>query len=218
MLFRSCAILGAALLAAYALAVSLFPSEFGLLFDERLQLGRSRTRVVGGEVGADVFAYAAVQGLHLLAGGGQDRERIVIGVESQPPIGQGGNIIIVMEGNVGISGPPVIDVEIVVLAGGHVDRDARRHERNGAIPFVDAPEEFVSKVDVIQVVEAVGDIGLPQLPVQILGTPGRAVVLLVAFDGIVVYESRKCVPGGLGDLAVIDPEELVADDDAAAPE
>ena len=122
-----------------------------------------------------------------------------------------------MEGNVGISGPPVIDVEIVVLAGGHVDRDARRHERNGAIPFVDAPEEFVSKVDVIQVVEAVGDIGLPQLPVQILGTPGRAVVLLVAFDGIVVYESRKCVPGGLGDLAVIDSEELVADDDAAAP-
>ena len=69
----------------------------------------------------------------------------------------------------------------------------------------------------MRVSETVGDVGLPQLPVRILGVPGRAVVLLVAGDGVSPYDARGIVPGGVGDLAIIDPEELVAYDDVIAP-
>lgn len=96
--------------------------------------------MVGGEVDEDVVAYASVQGLHLLAGGGQDRDPTAVSIVFRPPVGQGESIIIVIEGEVGVSGHPVIDVEIVALAGGHIDGDARRYERDGAIPFVDVPE------------------------------------------------------------------------------
>lgn len=113
--------------------------------------------MVAGEVDAGVVERSAVQGLQLLAGGGQDRDPIAARIVFRPPIGQNVNKLIGLDAALLVLA--VIDVEVVEVAGVQIDRDARRRERNGLVPLVDSSENSVSII--VRVFEAVGDVDRP---------------------------------------------------------
>ena len=81
-----------------------------------------------GEVNAGVVGQSAVQGLQLLAGGGQDRDPVAARIVFRPPIGQGANKLIGLDKTFLVLAviDAVIDAE--VLENADLNRDLKSVE------------------------------------------------------------------------------------------